>query len=51
MIKYCPNYTGELKQSGGVKFCSNCKGKYYILETQDPITKDKVKGCKDSLVL
>jgi len=36
MIKWCPNCKNELKQSGGVKHCLNCGGKYYILETQDP---------------
>src|ERR1035437_427911 len=38
MITFCPNCGGKLKQSGGVKHCLGCDGKYYILETQHPKT-------------
>ena len=37
MIAYCPNCKGKLKPSGGVRLCTQCKGKYYILETHDPL--------------
>lgn len=36
MIRCCPNCGGKLKQSGGVKLCTECEGKYYILETHEP---------------
>ena len=40
MIKYCPNCKAELKPCGGVRRCPVCEGKYYILETQDPKSKE-----------
>ena len=36
MIRYCPNCGSNLVPCQGVKRCPECKGKYYILETQQP---------------
>lgn len=35
MITYCPHCKESLKQSGGIKHCSNCNGKFYILEYEN----------------
>jgi len=45
MIKFCPNCKNELidnvKLAQGVKECSKCKARYYILETTTPVKESK----------